>query len=144
MSLDVLLVEDNPGDVRLTQEAFRAADQAIHLHVAADGLEAMDFLRREGNHSRAPRPALILLDLGLPGMDGHEVLARIKTDDDLKMIPTVILSTNQAEADIDTSYQLHANCYLAKPVLADDLDRIISRINNFWLRNLPSHTTAVN
>jgi two-component system, chemotaxis family, response regulator Rcp1 len=144
MSLDVLLVEDNPGDVRLTQEAFRAANKAIHLHVAADGVEAMDFLRKEGNHSDAPRPALILLDLNLPRMDGREVLARIKTDEDLKMIPTVILSTIAAEADIDTTYQLHANCYLAKPALADDLDRIISCINDFWLRNLPSSTTALN
>jgi two-component system, chemotaxis family, response regulator Rcp1 len=144
MSLDVLLVEDNPGDVRLTREAFRAANKAIHVYVAADGVEAMDFLRKEGNHADAPRPALILLDLNLPRMDGREVLARIKTDDDLKMIPTVILSTIEAEADIDTSYQLHANCYLAKPALADDLDRIISRINDFWLRNLPLSTSAVN
>jgi two-component system, chemotaxis family, response regulator Rcp1 len=144
MSLDVLLVEDNPGDVRLTQEAFRAANQAIHLHVAADGVEAMEFLRRQGNHSGAPRPALILLDLDLPRMDGRDVLARIKTDDDLKMIPTVILSTNESAADIDTSYQLHANCYLAKPALPDDLDRVIGYINDFWLRNLQLPTTAVN
>jgi chemotaxis family two-component system response regulator Rcp1 len=144
MSLDVLLVEDNPGDVRLTQEAFRAANKDIHLHVAADGVEAMDFLHRAGNHSGAPRPALILLDLNLPRMDGREVLACIKADEDLKMIPTVILSSADAEADIDTGYQLQANCYLTKPPRADDLDRIISRINDFWLRNLPSPTAAVN
>jgi CheY-like chemotaxis protein len=144
MSLDVLLVEDNPGDVRLTREVFRAANGAIRLHVAADGVEAMSFLKKQGNHTGAPRPALILLDLNLPKMDGREVLARIKKDEGLKTIPTVILSAVEAAADVDASYRLHANCYLTKPVIADDLDRIIGLINDFWLRNVKSPTTAVN
>ena len=144
MSLDVLLVEDNPGDVRLTQEAFRAANKAVHLHVAADGVEAMAFLKKQGSHAAAPRPALILLDLNLPNMDGREVLARIKQDEGLKTIPTVILSAVEAAADIDASYELQANCYLAKPARADDLDLVISYINDFWLTNLQSPTTAVN
>ena len=100
MPIEVLLVEDSPGDVRLTQEAFRDANRSIHLHVASDGVEAMAFLRREGAHVDAPRPDLILLDLNLPKMDGREVLAHIKEDDSLKTIPTVILTTSEAEADI--------------------------------------------
>src|SRR5712675_1534570 len=102
--IQVLLVEDSPGDVRLTREAFRDANTAIHLHVASDGVEAMAFLRREGAHVHAPRPDLILLDLNLPKMDGRQVLAHIKEDDSLKTIPTVILTTSEAEADITTSY----------------------------------------
>ena len=119
MPIEVLLVEDSPGDVRLTQEAFRDANQSIHLHVACDGVEAMAFLRHEGAYLDAPRPDLILLDLNLPKMDGREVLAHIKEDDDLKTIPTVILTTSDAEADIVKSYQLQANCYLSKPVQLD-------------------------
>src|ERR1700733_7255713 len=98
--LEVLLVEDSPGDVRLTQEAFREANTSIHLHVATDGVEAMAFLRREGAHAKAPRPDFILLDLNLPRMDGREVLAEIKQDTSLQTIPTVILTTSEAEADI--------------------------------------------
>jgi two-component system, chemotaxis family, response regulator Rcp1 len=131
--IEVLLVEDSPGDVRLTQEAFREANRAIHLHVAADGVEAMAFLRREGPHARAPRPHLILLDLNLPKMDGREVLAHIKEDDNLKTIPTVILTTSEAEADILTSYKLQANCYLSKPVQLDEFEAIVRSINDFWL-----------
>ena len=108
----VLLIEDSPGDVRLTLEAFREADKSIDLRVVADGVEAMTFLKREGVHADAPRPDFILLDLNLPKMDGREVLAHIKEDEDLKTIPTVILTTSDAEADILTSYQLQANCYL--------------------------------
>src|ERR1700677_930647 len=100
MSIDVLLVEDSPGDVRLTQEAFREANRSVHLHVAADGVEAMAFLRHEGTHVQAPRPDLILLDLNLPKMDGREVLALIKKDEDLKIIPTIILTTSDDEADV--------------------------------------------
>ena len=118
-SIEVLLVEDSPGDVRLTQEAFREANEFVHLHVATDGVEAMAFLRREGVHAQAPRPDLILLDLNLPKMDGREVLAHIKDDPSLKTIPTVILTTSEAEADIVKSYQLQANCYLSKPVQLD-------------------------
>jgi chemotaxis family two-component system response regulator Rcp1 len=131
--IQVLLVEDNPGDVRLTQEAFRDANTAIHLHVASDGVEAMAFLRREGAHVHAPRPDLVLLDLNLPKMDGREVLAQIKKDDRLKTIPTVILTTSGAEADIATSYQLHANCYLRKPVQLDEFEALVKSINDFWL-----------
>jgi chemotaxis family two-component system response regulator Rcp1 len=144
VSLDVLLVEDNPGDVRLTREAFRTANKAIHLHVAADGVEAMDFLRQRGHYADAPRPGLILLDLNLPKMDGREVLARIKTDDGLRTIPTVVLCAAATAADVDAICQLHANLYVPKPALADDLDRVIGYINDFWLRNLQSPTTALN
>ena len=139
--LQVLLVEDSPGDVRLTQEAFRDANGAIELHVAADGVEAMAFLRRSGVHARAPRPDLILLDLNLPRMDGREVLAHIKEDADLKTIPTVILTTSDAEIDIVKSYQLQANCYLSKPVQLDAFETLVKSINEFWLTavKLPPH-----
>ena len=131
--IEVLLVEDNPGDVRLTQEALRDANRSIRLHVAFDGVEAMAFLRREGTHAQAPRPDLILLDLNLPRMDGREVLARIKEDDSLKLIPTIILTTSDAEADIVKSYQLQANCYLTKPVQLDAFEDLVKSINDFWL-----------
>jgi two-component system, chemotaxis family, response regulator Rcp1 len=132
-SLEVLLVEDSPGDVRLTREAFRDASPAIHLSVASDGVEAIAFLRREGPHGRAPRPDLILLDLNLPRMDGREVLALIKADQSLMTIPTVILTTSEAESDIVKSYQLHANCYLRKPVQLDAFETLVKSINDFWL-----------
>ncbi len=133
MPIEVLLVEDSPGDVRLTQEAFREANRAIHLHVANDGVEAMAFLNRTGIHDHAPRPDLILLDLNLPKMDGREVLALIKEDESLKLIPTVILTTSTAEADIKASYQLQANCYLSKPVQLDEFESLVRSINDFWL-----------
>jgi two-component system, chemotaxis family, response regulator Rcp1 len=129
----ILLIEDSPGDVRLTQEAFRGADGALRLHVAVDGVEAVSFLRREGVHGEAPRPDLILLDLNLPRMDGRQVLSLIKQDDDLKTIPTVILTTSEAEADIETVYQLRANCYLRKPVEFDAFESLVKSISNFWL-----------
>jgi len=131
--LQVLLVEDSPGDVRLTREAFRDADPSIHLHVASDGVEAMAFLRHEGPHVNAPRPDLILLDLNLPKMDGREALVHIKKDDNLKAIPIVILTTSDSEADIVTSYQLHANCYLTKPVRLEAFETLVKSINDFWL-----------
>lgn len=131
--LDVLLVEDNPGDVRLTQETFREANKLIRLHLAADGIEAMAFLRRQGSNERAPRPVLILLDLNLPRMDGREVLAEIKDDIDLKAIPVVILTTSDAESDITRSYQLHANCYLTKPVRLEEFEDLVRSVNDFWL-----------
>ncbi|MGC2671533.1 MAG: response regulator [Candidatus Acidiferrum sp.] len=130
---EVLLVEDSPGDVRLTREAFREANESIHLHVACDGVEAMAFLKREGAHDRAPRPDIILLDLNLPKMDGREVLAHIKDDEDLKTIPIVILTTSEAEADIVKSYHLQANCYLSKPVQLEAIESLVKSINNFWL-----------
>ena len=133
MPLHVLLVEDSPGDVRLTQEAFRDANSLIQLHVASDGVEAMLFLRRQGGHVDAPRPDLILLDLNMPKMDGRQVLAQIKTDESLKTIPTVILTTSDAEADIVNSYQLQANCYLTKPVQFDAFEALVKSINDFWL-----------
>ena len=133
MPIEVLLVEDSPGDVRLTQEAFRDANKAIHLHVASDGVEAMAFLRHEGAHADAPRPDIILLDLNLPKMDGREVLAHIKEDNSLKTIPTVILTTSAAEADVVKSYQLQANCYLTKPVQLDAFEGLVKSINDFWL-----------
>jgi len=133
MPIQVLLVEDSPGDVRLTQEAFRDANKAIQLNVVVDGVEAMAFLRHEGVHVHAPRPDLILLDLNLPKMDGREVLAHIKEDDSLKLIPTVILTTSDAEADIVKSYQLQANCYLNKPVQLDAFETLVKSINDFWL-----------
>jgi CheY-like chemotaxis protein len=133
MNRIVLLVEDSPGDVRLTKEAFRDADPQIDLRVAVDGVEAMAYLRREGVHSDAPRPDFILLDLNLPKMDGREVLALIKEDDDLKTIPTVILTTSDAEADIVTSYKLQANCYLSKPVQLEEFESLVKSINDFWL-----------
>jgi CheY-like chemotaxis protein len=133
MSIEVLLVEDSPGDVRLTQEAFREANSRIRLHVASDGVEAMAFLRHEGIHIDAPRPDFILLDLNLPKMDGREVLAHIKNDESLKTIPTIILTTSSAEEDIVRSYQLHANCYLSKPVQLNEFENVVKSINDFWL-----------
>ena len=133
MPIEVLLVEDSPGDVRLTQEAFRDANPRIRLHVATDGVEAMNFLKRVGIHGQSPRPDLILLDLNLPKMDGREVLAHIKDDASLKTIPTVILTTSDSEADIVKSYQLQANCYLSKPVQLDAFESLVGSINDFWL-----------
>jgi two-component system, chemotaxis family, response regulator Rcp1 len=133
MPIEVLLVEDSPGDVRLTQEVFRDANRSVRLHVAEDGMEAMEFLRKLGSHAHAPRPDLILLDLNLPRMDGREVLARIKADETLKTIPTVIFTTSDAEADIVRSYELQANCYLTKPVQLDTFEALVKSINDFWL-----------
>jgi two-component system, chemotaxis family, response regulator Rcp1 len=139
--IEVLLIEDSPGDVRLTKEAFRSANQHINLHVATDGVEAMAFLKRQGINAGVPRPDLILLDLNLPRMDGREVLAQIKNDEDLKTIPTVILTTSDSEVDITKSYQLQANCYLNKPVELDAFETLVRAINDFWLTDakLPKH-----
>jgi chemotaxis family two-component system response regulator Rcp1 len=131
--IEVLLVEDSPGDVRLTREAFRDANSSVRLHVANDGVEAMAFLKQEGEHIEAPRPDFILLDLNLPKMDGREVLALIKENDSLKTIPTVILTTSDAEADIVRSYQLQANAYLTKPVQLDAFESLVKSISDFWL-----------
>jgi two-component system, chemotaxis family, response regulator Rcp1 len=131
--IDVLLVEDSPGDVRLTREALADANGAIRLHVACDGVEAMSFLAREGKYAGAPRPNLILLDLNLPRMDGREVLAQIKADPILKTIPTIILTTSEAERDVLQSYELRANCFLSKPVQLDAFESLVRSINDFWL-----------
>lgn len=133
MPLQVLLVEDSAGDLRLMQEAFREVNPFIKLHVADDGVEAMAFLRHQGTHAHSPRPDLILLDLNLPKMDGREVLALIKDDDALKTIPTVILTSSAAEADVVKSYQLRANCYLSKPMEFDAFHDLVKGINDFWL-----------
>jgi chemotaxis family two-component system response regulator Rcp1 len=131
--IQVLLVEDNPGDVRLTIEAFREANGSIVLNVATDGVEAMEFLQRKGHYAAAPRPDLILLDLNLPRMDGREVLSRIKSDNDLRLIPTIILTTSESKADVQTGYRLNANCYLKKPVQFDVFATLVRSINEFWL-----------
>jgi two-component system, chemotaxis family, response regulator Rcp1 len=131
--LDILLVEDNPADVRLTREAFREGKILNNLIVARDGVEAMDFLHRRGGFAGAVRPDLILLDLNLPRKDGREVLAEIKTDPSLMRIPIVVLTTSRAEMDIIKSYNLHANCYVVKPVDLDQFVSVIKSIDNFWL-----------
>jgi chemotaxis family two-component system response regulator Rcp1 len=133
MSLDVLLVEDSRTDARLMREAFGNVNGAVDLHVAVDGEEAIAFLKQQGSHAHAPRPALILLDLTLPRMDGHEFLAYIKQDDDLKTIPTVVLTASRTDADINRAYQCGANCYISKPGRPDDLYPILRRIDDFWL-----------
>jgi chemotaxis family two-component system response regulator Rcp1 len=144
MAVNILLVEDSPGDVRLTQEAFRDASFDVKVHVATDGVEALAFLRHEGPNAKAPRPDLILLDLNLPRMDGREVLAFIKADDSLKTIPTVILTTSDAEADILKSYELQANCYLSKPVELEAFETVVRSISDFWLNRvkLPQQRSA--
>jgi chemotaxis family two-component system response regulator Rcp1 len=130
---NVLLVEDSAGDVRLTQEAFRAANPSVDLHIANDGMEAMIFLRNQNGHANSPRPHMILLDLNMPRMDGPQVLAEIKKDDKLKTIPIVILTTSEAEADVAKSDQLQANCYLTKPVPLDAFEELLKCLNEFWL-----------
>ena len=132
-AIEILLVEDSPGDVRLTREAFKDAKMHINLHVAADGEEAMVFLKREGDSGNAPRPDLILLDLNLPKKDGREVLEEIKGDPTLKSIPVVILTTSASEEDILRSYRLHANCYITKPVDLEGFLKVVKSIDNFWL-----------
>jgi chemotaxis family two-component system response regulator Rcp1 len=140
----VLLIEDSPGDVRLMQEAFLEAEPQIELHVAIDGVDAMAFLKCERVYAAAPRPDFILLDLNLPRMDGREVLAHIKEDVHLKTIPTVILTTSDAEADILTSYKLQANCYLSKPVQLEEFEGLVKSITDFWLTKveLPHHAAG--
>ena len=131
--IEVLLVEDSPGDVRLTREAFKDARVHINLHVAVDGTDAMAFLRRQGEHANVPRPDLILLDLNLPKKDGREVLEEIKESPALKSIPVVILTTSASEADILQSYRLHANCYITKPVDLAGFLEVVKSIDSFWL-----------
>ena len=130
----VLLVEDSPGDVRLTRELLREASACVDLHVVADGVEALAFLRRKGIFANAPVPDLILLDLILPKMDGREVLKFIKRDENLKVIPAIILTTSDLEADILISYRLHANCYLNKPGELEAFQRLVKSIVDFWLK----------
>jgi CheY-like chemotaxis protein len=131
--IEVLLVEDSPGDVRLTVEAFKTAKMRVNLRMVYDGAEAMEYLRREGKHANALRPALILLDLNLPKKDGREVLGDIKGNPGLLTIPVVILTTSAAEVDILRSYKLHANCYITKPVDLAGFLEVVKSIDSFWL-----------
>jgi len=139
--IDVLLVEDDPGDVLLIREAFE--DNKVHnrLHVVSDGVEAIDFLRKEGENGQAPTPDLILLDLNLPRMDGREVLAEIKADEDLRQIPVVVLTTSKAEEDVLRSYKLHANAYVTKPVDFERFIEVVRQIDEFFVTvvKLPGH-----
>jgi len=131
--VEILMVEDNAGDARLTEEALKDSKVINNLHHARDGVEALEFLRREGKHKNAPVPDIILLDLNLPRKDGREVLAELKAMPRLKNIPVVVLTTSDAEQDIVMSYNLHANCYITKPVDLDKFIEIIRGIENFWL-----------
>jgi len=140
--INILLVEDNPADVRLTREALSEAKVLNALHVAADGVAALAFLRREGRHADSPRPDLILLDLNLPKKDGREVLAEIKMDDELKLIPVVVLTTSSAEEDVVRTYNLHANAYVTKPVDFKQFLRVIRAIEQFWLAVVTLPPTA--
>ena len=132
MPVEILLVEDNPGDVRLIQEALKSDRSWNTLHVVRDGVEAMEYLRREGEFSGAVRPDLILLDLNLPKKDGREVLAEIKADEELKLIPVVVLTTSQADEDILKAYGSHANCYITKPVDLAKFMTVVQSIEHFW------------
>lgn len=131
--IDILLVEDNPGDVRLTREAFKSSKLLNRLHVVGDGEQALAFLRREGVHADAPRPGLVLLDLNMPRMGGREVLAEVKADEELRRIPIVILTTSEDEDDILGAYDLHANAYIRKPVDLDQFVDAIRKLEGFWL-----------
>jgi chemotaxis family two-component system response regulator Rcp1 len=142
--IEILLVEDSPGDVRLTREAFKDAKVHVNLNVAPDGADAMAFLNREGGYAKAPRPDLILLDLNLPKKDGREVLEEIKESPTLKSIPVVVLTTSASEVDILRSYKLHANCYITKPVGLDGFLEVVKSIDDFWLTvvKLPSEARS--
>jgi two-component system, chemotaxis family, response regulator Rcp1 len=131
---DVLLVEDSAAEARLAREALMEAKSAVRLHVASDGVEAMEFLRRQGLYHEAPRPKLVLLDLNLPRRDGRDVLREIKGDEDLRRIPVVVLTTSQAPSDISRAYELFANCYIQKPLELDGFIEIVKSIHRYWLQ----------
>jgi chemotaxis family two-component system response regulator Rcp1 len=131
--IEILLVEDNPGDSRLAKEALKESKLKNNLYVAEDGVEAMNFLYKTGKYSKMPRPDLVILDLNLPKKDGREVLAEIKNDDNLKRIPVVILTISKAEEDILKTYNLHANCYVTKPLDLDQFMKVVRSIEDFWL-----------
>jgi CheY-like chemotaxis protein len=128
----ILLVEDNPGDIRLTQEALKESHTDVHLDVVTDGEQAVDFIYKRGKFTNAKRPSLILLDLNLPKKNGIEVLKEIKVDDSLKKIPVIVLTTSDADHDINKAYALHANCYILKPVDFDDFAKVIRLVETFW------------
>jgi len=138
--IEILLVEDNPADIRLTEEALREGKVKNNLHVARDGVEALEFLRRQGKFKDAPRPDLVLLDLNLPRKDGREVLGEIKADEALRSLPVVVLTTSSSDADILKSYSLYANCYITKPVDLEQFVKVVKSIDDFWLTvvRLPS------
>ncbi len=141
--IEILLVEDSAGDIRLTREALSEAKVSNVLSVARDGVEALDFLRKQNGHESAPRPDIILLDLNMPRMDGRELLQHIKADPALAAIPVVVLTTSKAEEDIVRSYQLHANCYITKPVDLDQFLKVVRSVEDFWLTVVklpPKHT----
>jgi CheY-like chemotaxis protein len=144
--IEVLLVEDDPGDVLLIREAFEDNKVSNHLHVVADGVEALEFMRQEGPHGDAPRPDLVLLDLNLPRKDGREVLAEVKDDADLRTIPVVVLTTSQAEEDVLRSYDLHANAYVTKPVDFDRFIGVVRQIDQFFVSvvKLPTNNSRGN
>jgi two-component system, chemotaxis family, response regulator Rcp1 len=131
-TMDILLVEDNPGDVRLTKEALSEGRISNNLHVASDGIEAIEFLTKSGNFKNAITPDLVLLDLNLPKMNGFEVLEKIKNDEQLKSIPVIVLTTSESEHDVKTSYLLHVNCYVSKPVEYDSFMNVVKGIEDFW------------
>jgi CheY-like chemotaxis protein len=139
--IEILLVEDSPSDAEFTVEALKEAKVRNHLNVVEDGVQAMEFLRRQGQFAQAPRPDLIMLDLNLPRKDGREVLAELKADDTLKTIPVVVLTTSRAEQDVLRAYQLHANCYITKPVDFQQFLEVVRSIESFWLFvvTLPPH-----
>jgi chemotaxis family two-component system response regulator Rcp1 len=143
--IEILLVEDNPGDARLTEEALKEGKVRNNLHRAVDGVEAMGFLRREGQYKDKPRPDLVLLDLNLPRKDGREVLAEMKEHPDLRLIPVVVLTTSEAEQDVVRTYELRANCYITKPVDLEKFITIVRSIEDFWLTivRLPSFDAHV-
>ena len=132
--IEILLIEDNPGDARLTQETMRAAKMTNVLHVVEDGVQAMEFLRQRSRFKDAPRPDLILLDLNLPKKDGRAVLAEVKADPDLRRIPVVVLTTSRSEEDVMQAYDMHANAYVTKPVNLEQFMRIVALIDEFWLK----------
>ena len=134
--IEILFVEDNAGDVRLTQEAFKSSKLRNNVRIVWDGVEAMSFLRREGNYANAPRPDIILLDLNLPKKDGREVLAEIKADENLKRIPVIVLSGSQDEEDVVKAYDNYANCYIMKPAKLDELIKVEKSVRDFWLRTV--------
>ena len=134
--MELLLVEDNPGDVRLTQEALKSGQVQVNLNVARDGVEAIDFLRQRAAFEGAPKPDLILLDLNLPRKNGREVLSEIKSDPELRRIPVLIMTTSRAEQDVNRAYNLNANCYITKPMDLDEFLRIVKAIEDFWLKTV--------
>jgi len=131
--IEILLVEDNPGDVRLAKEALKEGKVSNNVHVVEDGESAMEFLRKQNKYQNAPRPDLVLLDLNLPKKDGREVLAEIKADPDLKRIPVVMLTISKAEEDIVRAYDLHVNCYITKPIDLDQFIKVVRTVEDFWL-----------